>query len=74
MNSSVEAEVNSEGFTIAVLPAARATASFQVISSKGEFQAVIMPTTPRGSYRVKLKMPSLSVGITAPSTLSAKPP
>ena len=74
MNSREEAEVNSEGLTTAVFPAARAGASFHASRSNGEFQAVIIPTTPSGSYRVKLKIPGLSDGMTAPSILSANPP
>ena len=34
-----------------VLPAARAGASFQISTPKGEFQAVIRPQTPKGSQR-----------------------
>ena len=74
INSRVEADVNSDGLTTAVLPAASAGASFQDKSNKGEFHAVIIPTTPNGSYFVKLKIPGLSDGNTAPSTLSASPP
>ena len=36
-NSSTEAEVNSDGLMTTELPAARAGASFQVVSIKGEF-------------------------------------
>ena len=46
MNSSAEAEVNSEGLTTAVLPAASAADSFQDSNSSGEFQGMIMPITP----------------------------
>ena len=35
-----------------VQPAANPAASFQVNSSSGEFQGVIAPTTPTGSWRV----------------------
>ena len=52
MNSKDDAEVNSEGLITAVFPAARAGASFQANNSKGEFHAVIIPITPKGSYRV----------------------
>ena len=52
MNSKDEADVNSEGLITAVFPAARAGASFQANSKRGEFQAVIIPITPNGSYRV----------------------
>ena len=52
MNSNDEADVNSEGLITAVFPAARAGASFQANSKRGEFQAVIIPITPNGSYRV----------------------
>ena len=52
INSKVDAEVNSDGFITAVFPAAKAGASFQDKRSKGEFQAVIIPTTPNGSYLV----------------------
>src|SRR3990172_7724549 len=51
-NSSVDAEVNSEGLTTTVQPAASAGASFQASSNSGEFQAVIAATTPTGSLRV----------------------
>ena len=49
MNSSVDAEVNSDGLMTTVLPAASAGASFHDSSSSGEFHGVIMPTTPSGS-------------------------
>ena len=74
INSSVETEVNSDGFTTTVQPAASAGASFHDSSSSGLFHGVITPTTPIGSWRVKLNTPGLSEGSTAPSTLSASPP
>jgi hypothetical protein len=43
-------------------------------SSSGEFHGVIAATTPSGSWRVKLKVSFLSIGMTAPSILSARPP
>ena len=49
MNSSVEAEVNSDGLITAVFPAARAGASFHASRSSGEFHGVIIATTPSGS-------------------------
>ena len=49
MNSTVDAEVNSDGLMTAVLPAASAGASFHVSNRSGEFHGVIMPTTPSGS-------------------------
>ncbi|MNC94377.1 hypothetical protein D3C83_112160 [compost metagenome] len=52
MNSSVEAEVYSEGLITTVLPAASAGASFQASSSSGEFHGMIAATTPSGSCRV----------------------
>ena len=48
-NSSIDAEVNSDGLTTAVQPAASAGASFQLVSVSGEFQGVMMATTPFGS-------------------------
>jgi hypothetical protein len=51
-NSSVEAGACSAGLTTNVQPAASAGASFQVISSTGEFHGVIAPTTPTGSRTV----------------------
>jgi hypothetical protein len=51
-NSSVEAGACSAGLTTNVQPAARAGASFQVMSSTGEFHGVIAPTTPTGSRTV----------------------
>jgi hypothetical protein len=73
-NSSAETDENSDGFHTAVLPAASAGASFQAASSRSEFQGVIAATTPSGSSRVKLNTPGLSIGITRPSSLSARPP
>src|SRR5690625_1597356 len=54
-NSSVDADVNSDGFKTTVQPAAKAGAIFQAVSSSGEFHGVIAATTPKGSCRVKLK-------------------
>ena len=73
-NSSADTDENSDGFQTIVLPAASAGASFQVASISGEFQGVIAATTPSGSSRVKLTMPGLSMGMTRPSILSARPP
>ena len=50
--ASVDAGECSDGLTTNVQPAASAGASFQVISSSGEFHGVIAPTTPTGSRRV----------------------
>ena len=72
-NSSVEAEVNSEGFTTTAQPAASAGAHFQATNIRGEFQAVSAPTTPTGSCVVKAKWSGLSMGTTPPSILSARP-
>ena len=72
--AKAETEENSEGFQTTVLPAASAGASFQAASSSGEFHGVIAATTPSGSSRVKLKTPGLSIGMTRPSILSARPP
>ena len=47
-SSSDVSEVNSDGFTTAVQPAAIAGATFQVNCSSGKFHGVIMPTTPTG--------------------------
>ena len=52
MNSSREAEVNSEGLITAVQPAASAGASFHATSISGEFQGTIMAQTPTGSRSV----------------------
>ncbi len=46
--------VCSAGFTTVQHPAARAGAIFQVAISKGKFQGIIWPTTPRGSWRLML--------------------
>jgi hypothetical protein len=51
-NPSVDTGECSEGLITTVQPAARAGATFQVISSSGEFQGVIAATTPTGSRRV----------------------
>ncbi len=50
--SSSDAEVCSDGLITIVLPAASAGASFIEVSSSGEFQGVIAPTTPSGSRSV----------------------
>ena len=49
---SVDAGECSLGLITIVQPAASAGASFQVISSSGEFHGVIAATTPTGSLRV----------------------
>ena len=46
---SADDGVNSEGFRIMVQPAASAGATLQAIWFNGQFQGVIMPTTPTGS-------------------------
>ena len=51
-NSSMDADVCSDGLTTTVLPAARAGASFHEASKRGEFHGVIAATTPKGSWRV----------------------
>src|ERR1700722_17439493 len=51
-NASVDVGVWSLGLTTNVQPAASPAANFQVNSSSGEFQGVIAPTTPTGSWRV----------------------
>ena len=48
-NSSVEAEVNSDGLITSVLPAASAGAAFQASSNNGEFHGVMQAQTPSGS-------------------------
>jgi hypothetical protein len=48
-SSSIEADVNSDGLITAVQPAASAGASFQLVSVSGEFQGVMMATTPFAS-------------------------
>jgi len=50
--ASVDAGECSEGLTTIVQPAASAGATFQVISSSGEFHGVIAATTPTGSRLV----------------------
>ena len=52
MNSSSEAEVNSEGLMTMVQPAASAGAIFHVASISGEFQGVMNAHTPTGSRRM----------------------
>ena len=51
-NPSVDAGACSDGLITIVQPAARAGASFKVMSSSGEFHGVIAATTPTGSRRV----------------------
>jgi hypothetical protein len=69
-----QADVYSDGFTTTVLPAASAGAIFQDISSSGEFHGTMAATTPSGSRRVKFSISGLSMGMTLPSILSARPP
>jgi hypothetical protein len=49
MNSSADADVNSDGLITTVLPAASAGASFQVVRSSGEFHGTMAAMTPSGS-------------------------
>src|SRR5687767_10160626 len=49
MNSSVDADVNSDGLTTIVLPAASAGATFHASNSSGEFHGTIAAMTPSGS-------------------------
>src|SRR5205823_2726648 len=51
-SSRSDTGVCSEGFATIVLPAASAGASFHAVSNSEEFQGVMVPTTPTGSYRV----------------------
>jgi len=51
-NSSIKAEVNSEGLITAVQPAANAGASFQLVRLNGEFHGLIMATQPFAIYLV----------------------
>jgi hypothetical protein len=71
-NSRLDAGAYSDGLTTKVLPAARPGASFQAASRSGEFHAVIATHTPSGSRRVKLNIAGLSIGSTAPWSLSAR--
>ncbi len=50
-NSSVDADVNSEGLITTEQPAAIAGAHFQATNISGEFHAVSAATTPIGSWR-----------------------
>jgi hypothetical protein len=72
-NSIIDADVNSDGLTTTVQPAANAGASFQLVRVSGEFHGVMIATTPLASYLVYAKTPFLSVGITGLCTLSARP-
>ncbi len=49
---SAEVGVYSDGFSTMVQPAASAGATLQAIWFMGQFQGVIMPTTPTGSRRM----------------------
>src|SRR5580698_2556742 len=51
-NSTIEADVNSDGLITAVQPAASAGASFQLVRVSGEFHGVMIATTPLGSFLV----------------------
>ena len=50
--SSTLALACSDGLTTMVLPAASAGASEYIVSSTGEFQGMMIPTTPSGSRSV----------------------
>ena len=52
----IEAAACSAGLRTTVLPAASAAPTFAARIASGEFQGTIRPTTPRGSWRVKLKL------------------
>ena len=52
MKMMAEVEVNSDGFTTTVFPAAKAGASFQAKSRSGEFHGMISAQMPSGSCRV----------------------
>jgi hypothetical protein len=52
ISARVEADVNSDGLITTVLPAASAGASLNDNRSSGEFQGVIIATTPSGSCLV----------------------
>ena len=62
----VESGVSSDGLQTAVLPAARAGASFQTSSSSGKFQGTMQPTTPCGSLTTTANWLDSIGGITRP--------
>ena len=72
-NSRVDAEVCSEGFTTTVFPVASAAARLKLRMNRGEFQGVMMPTTPTGSRRVWLNTAVFSRGMVSPRILSDSP-
>ena len=63
----------SAGFNITEQPAAKAGAAFQAAISKGKFQGTTRPTTPIGSFTMKLET-SCPVGTTLPKVLSINSP
>ena len=54
--------VSLAGFQMTVLPAARAGANFQTGMSRGKFQGVTTPTTPRGTRTVRMVSPGTLFG------------
>ena len=69
---STEHDACSAGLITTVLPAARAAPAFALTSDSGEFHGMMIPITPIGSRRVKLKLvePTFTV---SPWILSAAP-
>ena len=65
--------VISEGFMIAVHPAASSGASFQVSRASGEFHGMMAPTTPTGSRSVYTRKLGDGLGSCSPPILSAMP-
>ena len=55
--SNAEPEVNSEGFTTTVQPAARAKGAFWQRISAGKFQGVTSAATPAGSRFTRAILP-----------------
>ena len=68
----IEADACSAGFSTTVFPAASAAPTLAARIASGEFQGTIRPTTPRGSWSVKLKLVR-ETSIVSPWILSAAP-
>ena len=53
--------VSSAGFRTTVLPAARAGANPQPAMAMGKFHGTMIPTTPRGSWKVRSTPPGTGI-------------
>src|SRR2546427_2610803 len=70
-SSTVLSGVLLDGLVTTVFPVISAGASFLATVADGKFQGVIDATTPKGSLRIIIDCPALSLGRTSPCILRA---